>query len=39
MLRLPLANEVADYCLYFPSDKSSAIIRQCINVDCGVLPG
>ena len=38
MLRLPLANEIADTCLYLSSDKSSAITGQCINVDCGVLP-
>jgi NAD(P)-dependent dehydrogenase (short-subunit alcohol dehydrogenase family) len=38
MLRLPLANEVADTCLYLSSNKSSAITGQCINVDCGVLP-
>ena len=36
--RLPQGSEVADLCLYFASDASSAVTGQCINVDCGVLP-
>ena len=36
--RLPLGSEVAEFCLYLASEKSSAITGQCINVDCGVLP-
>ena len=36
--RIPLAQEVADLCVYLASDQSSAITGQCINVDCGVLP-
>jgi len=36
--RLPNALEVAQTCLFFASDTSSAITGQSINVDCGVLP-
>jgi len=36
--RIPLAQEVADLCVYLASEQSSAITGQCINVDCGVLP-
>ena len=36
--RIPLAEEIADTCLYLASPYSSAITGQNINVDCGVLP-
>jgi len=36
--RLPLAEEVAEVCLFLSSEKASAITGQSINVDCGVLP-
>ncbi len=38
LLRLPLATEVAQTCLFLASDAASAITGQSINVDCGVLP-
>lgn len=36
--RIPLAEEVADVCLYLASPLASAITGQNINVDCGVFP-
>jgi len=36
--RLPLAEEIAQACLFLASPAASAITGQCINVDCGVLP-
>jgi NAD(P)-dependent dehydrogenase (short-subunit alcohol dehydrogenase family) len=36
--RLPIAEEVAQSCLFLASSAASAITGQCINVDCGVLP-
>ena len=36
--RLPLAEEIADACLFLASPYASAITGQNINVDCGVLP-
>ncbi|MCD4781625.1 MAG: SDR family oxidoreductase [Candidatus Omnitrophica bacterium] len=36
--RLPKGEEVAQTCLFFASDASSAITGQSLNVDCGVLP-
>jgi 3-oxoacyl-[acyl-carrier protein] reductase/meso-butanediol dehydrogenase/(S,S)-butanediol dehydrogenase/diacetyl reductase len=38
LTRLPLAEEVAQVCLFLASPAASAITGQCINVDCGVLP-
>jgi 3-oxoacyl-[acyl-carrier protein] reductase/meso-butanediol dehydrogenase/(S,S)-butanediol dehydrogenase/diacetyl reductase len=37
--RLPLGEEIAQVCLFLASPAGSAITGQCINVDCGVLPG
>lgn len=36
--RLPVANEVAQFCLYLASPAASAITGQCPNIDCGVFP-
>jgi len=36
--RLPIAEEVAQLCVFLASEKASGITGQCINVDCGVLP-
>jgi 3-oxoacyl-[acyl-carrier protein] reductase/meso-butanediol dehydrogenase/(S,S)-butanediol dehydrogenase/diacetyl reductase len=36
--RLPVADEVAQFCFYLASPAASAITGQCPNVDCGVFP-
>jgi NAD(P)-dependent dehydrogenase (short-subunit alcohol dehydrogenase family) len=36
--RLPVADEVARFCLFLASPAASAITGQCPNVDCGVFP-
>lgn len=36
LLRLPEADEVANFYLFIASNKASAITGQCMNVDCGV---
>lgn len=37
--RLPTGSDVADMAVFLSSEKARAITGQCINVDCGVLPG
>jgi 3-oxoacyl-[acyl-carrier protein] reductase/meso-butanediol dehydrogenase/(S,S)-butanediol dehydrogenase/diacetyl reductase len=37
--RMPTGREVADMCLFLASSAASAVTGQCVNVDCGVLPG
>ena len=36
--RMPTSIEVGDLCVFLASNSASAITRQCINIDCGVLP-
>ncbi len=38
LMRMPIAEEIGEMCLFLSSDSASAITGQCINVDCGVLP-
>ncbi len=38
LMRMPMAEEIGEMCLYLSSDRARAITGQCINVDCGVLP-
>lgn len=37
--RLPTGADVADMAVFLASQAASSITGQCINVDCGVLPG
>ena len=37
--RLPKGSEVGAMCVFLASDEASAVTGQCMNVDCGVLPG
>ena len=38
LMRMPMAEEIGEMCLFLSSERASAITGQCINVDCGVLP-
>ena len=38
LMRMPMAEEIGEMCLFLSSKRASAITGQCINVDCGVLP-
>ncbi len=37
--RMPTGSEVADMCVFLASNEAAAVTGQCINVDCGVMPG